>query len=580
MKRSTIIILVVTGLVIVPKVANPWTYSYGEDGAGDVGYCVQETLDSCYIVVGYTESFEAESRDLILIKVDLEGNEMWTRRYGTPGYDAGQSIQKTLDSCYVITGYVWENEFADVWLLKTDTYGDTLWTRSYGGDSNDYGNCVVQSTDGGYVVAGYTVSLGNGMEGYLIKTDSSGELSWYRTYGGEEDDYFTSVQQTSDGGYIVTGVYENTIDEVDPDLWLIKTDDEGQMVWQRFYGENDRGEGGYCVKPADDGGYVVFGNGKNAAAWLLKTNSVGDTLWTSKYYSPYTGAQSFDICSDGGYILTGEMAVHDYALFLIRTDPYGDTLWRRFYSNTGTFTTDCGYCVHQTADGGFIVAGKREDSTSYPRDLWLLKTNLYGDTVWYDFSPTDIIEPQEGGNYFSFIPLVVFTHLGTKTYEDLFYSYCEIMDLSDSSRIYIDSVPCIGSYRPIESMEIEFSEWTAPDTSEFEATFYARDSEGRELSSMPASVVFKWTGIGEEFIEHPSYYVTFSIGREVVLQYSNWPQGFSASVFDATGRKVADLQSAEPSGTITWGEDRSPGVYFVRVASEKSVKTQKVILIR
>jgi len=207
MKRA-IILTVLLGLSFAPMAAalepgdTLWTRTYGGT-AGDCGRSVQQTSDGGYIIAGSTSSFGAGGSDVYLVKTGSSGDALWTRSYGGSGDDYGFSVQQTSDGGYIIAGVT--GSFGaggyDVYLLKTDSSGDTLWTGTYGGNCYDYGRSVEQTSEGGYVIAGYTYLYGPA-DVYLLKTNSSGETLWIRSYGGSRDDYGFSVQQTSDGGYI------------------------------------------------------------------------------------------------------------------------------------------------------------------------------------------------------------------------------------------------------------------------------------------------------------------------------------------------------------------------------------------
>jgi len=179
-----------------------WERTYGGPNV-EWGYSVQQTSDGGYIVAGYSGSFPVFG--IYLLKTNASGDTLWTRTYGGLSWDQGNSVQQTSDGGYIVAGYTHSfghaNGWADVWLIKTNASGDTLWTRTYGGTNGDQGYSVQQTSDGGYIIAGWTNSFGaGGYDVYLIKANASGDTLWTKTYGGTNDDYGNSVQQTSDGG--------------------------------------------------------------------------------------------------------------------------------------------------------------------------------------------------------------------------------------------------------------------------------------------------------------------------------------------------------------------------------------------
>ena len=182
-----------------------WEVSFG-GSSGDYGYSVQQTSDGGYIMTGHTESF-GNGDDVYLVKADANGVQQWSQTFGGWDYDDGYSVQQTSDGGFVIVGvtYSFGNGDGDVYLVKTDSNGIQQWYRTFGGWDYDYGNSVQQTSDGGYIITGHTY-LGDTLGAvYLIKTNSNGVQQWYKSLGGVDYDEGYCVQQTSDGGYIISG---------------------------------------------------------------------------------------------------------------------------------------------------------------------------------------------------------------------------------------------------------------------------------------------------------------------------------------------------------------------------------------
>jgi len=357
-----------------------WTRTYGGTNI-DRGRSVQQTTDGGYIIAGDTKSFGAGGYDCYLVKTDADGDTLWTHTYGGTGTDYAYSVQQTTDGGYIIAGYT--NSFGagnyDVYLVKTDANGDTVWTRTYGGAAAEYAYSVDQTSDGGYIITGYTASFGaGGNDVYLVKTDADGDTLWTRTYGGSGGDRGRSVQQTTDGGYIICGDTES-FGAGDYDVYLVKTDANGDTTWTRTHGGADS-DHGYSVQQTTDDGYIVtgytnsFGAGSDDA-YLVRTDANGDALWTRSYGgSDYDYGTSVQQTTDGGYIIAGDtesFGAGSVDVYLVKTDADGDTVWTRAYGGTAW---DQGYCIRQAADdGGYIVAAFTKSFGAGNYDVWLLK---------------------------------------------------------------------------------------------------------------------------------------------------------------------------------------------------------------
>jgi hypothetical protein len=237
-----------------------WQKTYGGsewDGASSI----QQTNDGGYIVAGVTNSFGAGGSDVYIIKLDADGNKVWEKIYGGSSSDGAYSIQQTNDGGYIVAGYTYSFGAggSDVYIIKLDADGNKVWEKIYGGSSEDRAYSIQQTTDGRYIVAGYTNSFGaGGYDVYIIKLGENGNKVWEKIFGGSKWDEAYSIQQTNDGGYIVAG-YTNSFGAGGSDVYVIKLDENGNKVWEKTYGGSSDVIMLNSIQQTSDGGYIVAG---------------------------------------------------------------------------------------------------------------------------------------------------------------------------------------------------------------------------------------------------------------------------------------------------------------------------------
>lgn len=363
------------------QVNTAWIKTFG-GVSNDAAYSVKQTSDGGYILVGETSSFGAGNSDVWLIKTNYVGDTLWTKTFGGNSFDFGYSVKQITNGGYILTG--WTRSFNtmldyDVWLINLDSNGNTIWTKRFGGNYQDGANSVDQTLDGGFIITGFTESFGvGGSDVWLIKTNSSGDTVWTKTFGGINNDFGSAVRQTSDGGYIITG-YTESFGAGARDVWLIKTDILGNLQWSQTFGGNldDRG---FSSLETSDGGYIVtgftesFGSG-GSDVLLIKTDINGNPLWYKTYGGVFDdGGYAIIQTSDGGFMIsahTASFGTGGGAVWMIKTDEFGDSLWTRIF-NGGGF--DRAFSVQQTTDYGYIITGSTSSFGAGGYDVWLIKT--------------------------------------------------------------------------------------------------------------------------------------------------------------------------------------------------------------
>ena len=379
--------------------AQQWAKAYDSNGCFDEAYDLQQTSDSGYVVAGTT------CGDVWVLKLDEGGNPVWQKSYDESGYDEAYSVQQTdddgdglKDDGYVVAGSTKSSYWgpSDVWVLKLDESGSVLWQKTYGGSGYDEAYSIQQTLDVGYIVAGTSTGEEGLLNASVLKLDANGNVVWQKTYNngtglGYGSDYAYSIQQTSDSGYIVGGkTFTFATDSFE--AWVLKLNENGDIVWQKIYGGNGYDEEAYSIRQTDDDGdgqkddgYIVAGTGGYlfgglSDVWLLKLDGNGNILWQKAYGGfENDGAYSIQQTLDRGYIVAGEMrSLESWAdAWVLKLDESGNISWQKTYG--GTYD-EYARAISQTQDGGYIVAGGTRSFGSYS-DAWFLKLNGRGDII-------------------------------------------------------------------------------------------------------------------------------------------------------------------------------------------------------
>ena len=314
----------------------------------------------------------------LLISLNLNSQITFKKSIGNSEFQGGWSVQQTNDGGYIIGGNTYIGSKSKIYAVKTDEYGDTIWTKSYGNDQwDDLKYEVYQTFDGGYIVGSTycSNSTSDTLDFYLVKTDQYGNILWEKKYdkNGNED-VGNSLIQTNDGGYVITGYTMDTLTEI-AKLYTIKTDQNGDMQWEKIIPEPH--SGGMSVCEINGGGYIVGGiSGMNF--YLVKLDLNGNTVWTKTYNkgpsfdSPFL---TIEQCTDGGFVFFSSTTVNSNIYsYIFKVNANGDSLWAKNNYQNASFIGGA-----QTSDGGFVMTGIED---FFNARFLIVKTDDNGSTLW------------------------------------------------------------------------------------------------------------------------------------------------------------------------------------------------------
>jgi hypothetical protein len=346
-----------------PPVNSP-AKSYG-GFANDVPTFAQKTSDGGFIIAGYTESFGAGNSDILLIKTDGYGNIQWAKTYGRIENEKARYVIQTSDGGFVIaadTNYYYGPTPDGILLIKTNANGDIQWAKIYGGAGVSGISSVQQTSDGGYIMAGYS---GSNKDILLIKTDGSGNVQWAKTYGGAGNEEARYVIQTSDGGFVISGLTSSFVD-YDYEIFIAKIDANGNLQWFKTYKQvTEDYYSNFSLQKTSDGGYVLLYD------LLIKIDANGNAQWAKKY--GISDTHSIQQTSDGGFIIGGSEEINlIYYTTIIKMDANGNIQWAKYYPGSDAIS------VQQTNDNGFMITAKGFMITATWSDILLIRTDANG----------------------------------------------------------------------------------------------------------------------------------------------------------------------------------------------------------
>ena len=308
-------------------------------------------------------------------------------------YDYGRSLIQTNDGNYLIVGNmsILGDNYSNALLVKIDHTGEQKWKRDFTFSSTDRLNMVKELADGSLIMAGFTMSATDYSKDVLvIKTDAQGNVEWQRSYGDAQDETANSIDISNGGGFIITGEVINANTGFGL-CHLMKIDDEGELSWSNTFG-GSQNDNGFSVTSTNDGGFAITGvtrslGDNDGDAWLIKVSDSGAIQWERTYGGEDTEfGRAIQQTVDGGYIIIGQtesFGAGSSDAYLLKTDSEGNEMWSQTFGGQGT---DQGRYVVESADQGYLISGYTDSfGASGGFNFWMIKTNSLGELEWQRF---------------------------------------------------------------------------------------------------------------------------------------------------------------------------------------------------
>ncbi|WGS64977.1 fibronectin type III domain-containing protein [Marinitoga aeolica] len=403
-----------------------WQKTFGGSN-GDMAHSIQQTTDGGYIVAGTTYSNDGDVSgnhgyyDYWIIKLDEKGNLKWQKTFGGSDMDEAYSIQETSDNNFIIAGYTRSTDKDisnnhgnfDYWIIKTDSEGNLLWQKTFGGNGEDIAFSILETNNDNFIIAGTSAS-NNGkfsnnhgdFDYWIIKTNNEGNLLWQKNFGGSDWDIAYSMQKTNDNCFIIVGYTKSNDNDIlfnhgNFDYWIVKIDSYGNLLWQKtFGGSND--DYAQSIEKTSDGGFIIVGytnsndsdvtdNHGDYDYWVIKIDNNGNLLWQKTFGgSKNDYAYNIKKTIDNNFIISGESYSNDgdvtdnhgnYDYWIIKIDNNGNLLWQKTF---GGSDNDCAQSVEEANYGSLIITGYTKSNNgditnnhgSY--DYWIIKTDKNG----------------------------------------------------------------------------------------------------------------------------------------------------------------------------------------------------------
>lgn len=355
-----------------------WVNHYGGEN-GDMVWSHKAVPTGGFILAGESGSNNNGESDMILVRVADDGEQQWLRYYGGDDSERCFDVINTSDNGFLLVGY--SRSFGegqtDWYVIKTDSSGDPEWSRTYGGENFDECFSAIENQEG-YSLAGFTWSFGAGQKDfYLMQIDRRGQVVWEETYGTEDFEFCRNHVTTVDGGYALTGY---SIDPVDhsKDIWLVITDSEGNMDTETSFGGRFNDDAYGMIRTSDDSylmvGYSIEEEDGDSDGFAVRTSADGDLVWEKTYGGDRDDIfQSVTEAEAGGYLLVGSTYSFGEGLmdgYMVRIDQDGNEIWSTTFGGNQTDE----FLSAVATQSGYSLAGE-SISGFESNDCWLVQSD-------------------------------------------------------------------------------------------------------------------------------------------------------------------------------------------------------------
>ena len=506
----------------------------------------------------------------------LKAQSTFQKTFGGTSMEDANSIIPTSDNNFVIVGSTasYGEGLYDVYLIKINSFGDTIWTRTYGGINNDYGFNVEETNDGGFVIIASTTSFGSGpRDMYLIRTDNNGYLLWSKTYGGINTEEGLSVSKCTDSGFIVSG-WTYSYGSGQRDVYLIRTNSIGDTLWTKTYGgaSNDYG---YCVKQTLEGGFVVVGYtyilGQGLTnVLLIKTDTLGDTLWSKTYGgTQFSWAYCVQQTSDSGFVLIGNttsFGANPDDIYMVKTDVNGNVQWSKTY---GGVNQDIGTYVKQTNDNGYIILGITQSFGAGSADIYLIKTDSVGSLIWsktyggssYDYAYA-VLQTEDSGY------LIAGRTASFGMLDDIFLIKTDSNGLSDCNT-FDANTSSISQNTITTNVAVQISSGALignPDT---------KIKGGSAITTLCATGNFEQVSFASKILIYPNPF-----SYSTVIYTENVLTDATLNLYDSYGRAVKKLNNLSGNSIYLDRNSLPKGIYFLWLTmGDYSITKEKLVIV-